>query len=88
MGWESHPPTAKGTMCVVSCARQPYFILLGCPQIGTSYPGHLWPLSVVLSPSKDPPHLSQAPRLASSSLSQELASVRGRWGSEGEKGED
>ena len=78
MGWESHPPTAEGTMCVVSCARKLYSILLGYPQIRTSYLRHLWPLSVVLSPSKDPPRLSQAPRLASSSSSQELASVRGR----------
>ena len=88
MGWESHPPTAEGTVCVMSCARQLYSILLSCPQIRTSYLGHLWPFSVVLSPSKDPPSLSQAPQLASSSSSQELASVRGRWGSEGEEGED
>ena len=82
MGWESHPPTAEGTMCVVSCARKLYSILLGYPQIRTSYLEYLWPLSIVLSPSKDPP------RLASSSSSQELASIRGRWGSKGEEGED
>ena len=85
MGWESHPPPAEGTICIVSCARQPYSVLLGCPQIGTSYPRHLWPLSVVFSPSEDPPRLPQAPQLASSSSSQELASVRDQWGPEEEK---
>ena len=63
-------------MCIVSCAHQPYFVLLGFPWILTSYCGHLWPLSVVWSLSEDPPHLPQAPQLVFSSLSQELASVR------------
>ena len=83
-----YPPQAEDSMCIVSCAHQPYFVLPNYPRIGTSCPKALGPLSDNLSPSEDLPSLPQAPLVAFSSLSQQLASGRGQTKSEKEEGED
>ena len=66
-------------MCVVSCAHQPYFVLLGYPRTGISCPKHLGPPSIVSFPFEDPPRLPQVSRVVFSSLSQDLALGRDRW---------